>query len=221
MATQKITAWSFSRYMDYLQCPLKAKFKFIDRLKEPDNPAFEKGKRIHKLAEDFAKGTIKTLPADLKLLKAPFTALRKEKPHVELQWAFDTQWKAVEWFGPTAHFRLVLDAMSYIEKPSPVLRMIDHKTGKEYPYHNDQLSLYALGGFKRYPEVQTISSELWYIDTGKVVEMQFRREEESALEKDWKKRTAKMLKDTSFKPTPNDKCRWCHFRNSNGGPCKF
>ena len=37
--TEKITAWSFSRYNLYQQCPGKAKLMYIDKLKEPTSDA--------------------------------------------------------------------------------------------------------------------------------------------------------------------------------------
>ncbi len=48
---QKITAWSFSRYGDYQKCPLMAKFKAIDKIKEPSNKYLKRGTAIHKEAE--------------------------------------------------------------------------------------------------------------------------------------------------------------------------
>jgi RecB family exonuclease len=66
---KKITSWSFTRYNTYSQCPAKAKFKFIDKLKEPDSPQMQRGTDIHKLAENYVKGEIVRLPKELVLFK--------------------------------------------------------------------------------------------------------------------------------------------------------
>ena len=59
---KQITSWSFSRYSDYKLCPLKARLKHVDKHKEPQNDAMARGQAIHKLAEDYTKGSIARLP---------------------------------------------------------------------------------------------------------------------------------------------------------------
>ena len=91
---KQITAWSFSRYSDYKQCPLKAKLKHIDKITEPKNEAMERGAAIHDLAEKYIKGTISRLPSDLTLFKAEFAKFKKQYKKVingmvvEDTWAF-------------------------------------------------------------------------------------------------------------------------------------
>lgn len=76
--SNKITSWSFSRYSDYKQCPLKAKLKHVDKLKEPPNEAMARGAAIHNIAEKYIKGEGRTLPAELKQFGAEFKMLRKQ-----------------------------------------------------------------------------------------------------------------------------------------------
>ena len=68
-----LTSWSFSRYQDYKSCPAKAKYKHIDKLKEPPSPAMERGAAIHNLCEQYVRGTLAKLPPELKLFKDEFT----------------------------------------------------------------------------------------------------------------------------------------------------
>lgn len=220
MPTKSLPAWSFSRWFVYTSCPAKAKFKFIDKLKEPEGPALAKGNAVHKDAEEYLTGVKRTLPASLKSLEKEFKELKKMKPKCEIQWAFDANWGPTGWFDADAYVRAMADAVG---SPAPgVLRMIDFKTGREYPYHVDQLSLYALSVFKKFLDINQVSAELWYIDTGKVVTMEFSRAEEKDLEKHWKKETAKMMKDVTFEPKPSlDSCKFCHFKKANNGPCKY
>ena len=60
-----ITSWSFSRYSVYILCALKAKFAFVDKIKEPGNDAMARGDAIHKQAEAYLKGTLARLPVEL------------------------------------------------------------------------------------------------------------------------------------------------------------
>ena len=89
-----------------------------------------------------------------------------------------------------------------------------------------QLELYALAAFKRYPHLEEVLPRLVYLDTGDVYPPEddplvFKRSDVPALEKLWAKRIKPMLADKRFLPKPNNKCRWCHFRKENSGPCRF
>lgn len=217
---KRIPAWSFSRWITYTKCPAQAKFKFIDKLKEPDSPAFAKGNAVHKDAELYLKGEKRALPPSLRSLEAEFKALKKLKPMCEVQWGFDSNWAPTGWFDADAWVRVMADAVCSPEKG--VLKIIDFKTGKKYHYHINQLSLYALAAFNKFLDIHKVSAELWYMDTGEIDTIEFHRSEEKSLTVRWKKDTAKMMKDAKFTPTPSaDACKYCHFKKASGGPCKY
>lgn len=216
---QKITAWSYSRYRDYVQCPAKAGYKHVQKLKEPGNAAMERGLQIHKLAEQYAGGQLKALPAELVKFKTAFNRLKKSSPQCEQDWAFNEDWGRVGWFDPDVWLRVKVDAACNI---SPgVYGIIDHKTGKVYDDYDETMELYAMAGFLIFRDAQTIETMLWFLDVGDEVCKTYTRDQLPALQADWKKKTKAMLSDTRFAPKPNNKCQWCHFRKSNGGPCKF
>jgi CRISPR/Cas system-associated exonuclease Cas4 (RecB family) len=238
---QKITAWSYSRWNDYCLCPLKAKYKHVDKIKEPGSAAMDRGSKIHELAEHFVKGIIRAIPAELKIFAEEFKALKKAGATAEQDWAFNRTWEKRGWFDKDVWVRVKVDAFllyakSLIKKgprtnPAGML-VIDYKTGKLNPDHIEQLSLYALAAFKLFKEVEAVDVELWYLDQLKVpgqnpVTKTFLREDERGLQKEWEKRTIPMLSDTKFAPRPNNKCHWCWFRHDNAdypggkGPCKF
>ena len=229
---KKIESWSFTRYSDYSKCPARAKYKIIDKLKEPGSPAMERGNTIHKMAEDYAKGLLKRLPAELGLFKDDFAALKKQKvKYIEEQWTFRKDWSLTEWNDWNgAWLRIKMDA-AYVNTEHNALVIVDHKTGKFRPDKNveyeEQLQLYGLAGLKKFPEVDIVSPRLWYLDEGVVHpnpdtdEITYTRKDEKYLEKLWLGKVKKMLSDTTFKPTPGAACQWCHFRKANGGPCKF
>lgn len=219
-----ITAWSYSRWSVYEECPFKAKCKFVQKLPEPGSDAMERGDRIHKAIEAYLKDGGR-VPPEAKPMAKDLQALRKLKPVVEGELAFDKSWKKVDWFSREAWCRIKMDAL-VPPVDGGTARDIDFKTGKlrEAGEHDDQLMLYGLAGLLVFPTASAATGELWFTDHGKIVQRQegvFPRKDESALKKLWEGRVKKMLTDTRFEPTPSNACRWCHFRRANDGPCKY
>lgn len=220
---QQFTAWSFSRVEMWEGCPAKAKYKHLDKMLETPSKAMEKGKADHLLAEKFSLGKIKKLPKELELFDEEFFALVKLKKHLqtEAQLGLDKNWEPCDWFDPNCWVRIVADCM-YLDPKSGSLVVIDYKTGKIKEEHKEQLSLYAIGAFAEHsPRVKQCRTELWYLSKGEIVEHTFSATDVPQLKAMWEKRAAKMLKDTSFKPTPGDSCRWCPYSNAKEGPCQF
>lgn len=232
MPSYNVTSWSFSRWSDYKKCPAHFKFKHLDKLKEPPNPAMERGSAIHKLAEDYVLGVKKTLPKELSLFKDEFKALKAQKiKFVEENWSFTRDWQLTEWNNwANCWLRVKLD-VAYIHPEHNVIVPIDHKTGKPRDDKNAeyelQLELYGLAALVQQPSVAAASPRLWYLDHGVVYpdpeerEIEFTQKDVPALKKKWETRVKPMFTDKTFKPTPGDACRWCHYRKSNGGPCKY
>lgn len=236
---KQITSWSFSRYNDYRQCPLKAKLKHVDKIAEPGNDAMERGNMIHDLAERYIKGFIPRLPPELVKFKEVFAALKKQYKKrtngmvVEDTWAFTKDWTETQWNDWThCVVRIKLDCA--VHEDEITLRVKDWKTGKFRPEQNEeyveQLELYALAALVLHPHIERVLPELVYLDLGIVYPPEdeplvFTRADIPRLKKLWEKRTKAMLNDKTFAPRPNDKCKWCFYRNSNkaagGGQCKY
>lgn len=227
-----ITSWSFSRLQTYNECPLKARYKFIDKLPEPSSPALERGTALHLLAEYYLRGIRKTVPTELKAISEPLKNLRKCKALAEAEFAFDKDWNPVTWFDKKAWCRVKADSTipPVIDDEATVF-IDDFKSGgrldaqgniefkQDYPL---QLELYGIAGLITYPAADQARSSLIFIDHGKTVETEpVHRKDLPALKKAWEKRIKKMLADQQFKPTPGSACRWCTFRRSNGGPCQY
>lgn len=234
--TALVKSWSFSRWNEYRGCPAKFKYKALDKLPEPPSPAMERGTAIHKLAEDYTNGKLRTLPAELKLFKDEFKALRGQKVKmVEEQWAFKSDWSLTKWNDWSGCWLRVKLDVAYINAEHNALVPIDHKTGKFRDEKNDeyllQLDLYGVAGFAQVPTVDVVSPRLWYIDQGRVFpdpdandaeeEIEYFPKDIKLMRKKWEDRVKPMFMDRTFKPTPGDACRFCHFRKSNGGPCKY
>lgn len=232
---KKITSWSFSRYSDYKQCPAKAKYKHIDKIKEPPNPAMARGAEIHTIAENYIKGVGRSLPSELKLFEVEFKMLRKQFKKsingmvVEDDWAFTKDWGQTVWDDwINCWLRIKLDC-AHLENDG-VMIITDWKTGKFRAEMNEdyieQLELYALAALILHPHIKEVHPHLAYIDQGifypeSSKPLVFTRKDIPNLKKLWEKRTKPMLNDTTFAPRPNDKCKWCFFSASKNGPCKY
>ncbi len=243
---KKITSWSYSRWAVYAECPLKAKYKFIDKLPEPGSPAMERGNVIHKIAEQFVKGETKTaaVPEPLKPFADLFKQLRKEAKkepdrfNVESTWAFRSDWSETtwnDWNGCWLRVKIDAARFSFEEKDCITIDVYDWKTGKFSPQYNVhqymmQQHLYGTSALQRYAgryKYVIVRPHLVFLDAG--VEytggegdpIVYTDEQKKPMVKEWTNRVKPMLNDSTFKATPGNACRFCHFKKSNGGPCKF
>jgi hypothetical protein len=239
---KQITSWSFSRYSDYKQCPLKCKLKHVDRIKEPGSDALNRGAAIHDLAEKYIKGLVKTrvFPVELKLFEALFKMLKaqyKKKINgmvVEDNWAFTKNWTETQWDNwVQCWVRIKLDCAHHQDLETLIIT--DWKTGKFRVEMNEdyveQLELYALAALLLHPHIEKVMPRLVYLDQGTIYpkkpeDVLFTRADITMLKKKWEKRVKAMLSDKIFAPRPNDKCKWCWYGQSGkakGGPglCKY
>lgn len=225
-----VTSWSFSRYQDYLTCPLKFALKHIDRIKEPGNEAMTRGAEIHTTAEYYIKGLIPAkIPEALEKHAVIFRALRKryaKQPDTimaEDMWSFDKDWNESAWDDwNNCVLRIKLDC-AYEEKKGQLI-IVDWKTGKYRSEQNEayleQLELYALAALIRNPEIKEVLPRLVYLDLGITYPavnkpLIFTQADVPRLKALWAKRTVPMMNDKIFAPRPNQFCRWCWFRKEN------
>lgn len=229
-----ITAWSYSRYADYKQCPFRFKLKYIDKLPEPGSPAMARGSEVHKEGENFLKATKpKKLPVSYQHFAEEMEQLRGLSPLVEQQWGFTRDWSPTSWFGGDTWLRVVCDvAVVYDDNTMDV---IDFKTGRKWDTNEEQVELFSAGALCRFPDVELVTTRLWYVDqpADNEVVREYAREpgrkdedgqpvkDLSSIMTDWEKKVVPMFKDKRFAPTPNNRCKWCSFRKDAGGPCKF
>lgn len=237
-ARPQLKSWSYSRYSDWRQCPLKAKLKHIDRIKEPGNEAMERGNRIHKDAEAYIKGAAARLAPELALFKDEFKALRalfKKKANpmvVEDNWAFTNTWTETQWDDWTGCWvRIKLDCAHYTTPAEMVVT--DWKSGQPKPVKNleymEQLELYALSALLMQPHLERVQVRIGWTDVGQMYPEEpqvYTRADLPALKKAWNARVKPMMSDTKFPAKPNNLCRWCFYGQSGkakGGPglCKF
>lgn len=226
--TEPLKSWSFSRYKTWASCPRLARYRFIDKLKEPPAAPLERGDRIHKAAEAFLKGNTEVLDPDLSAFAAEFDLLREKvrsgAVQVEATWAFRKDWTTTrynDWNG--CWLRVKVDAAKAV---GDTMEVYDWKTGKMRAEQQDeyaqQLELYALGAFRAHPHLRRVSPYLVYTDQDYVhAGPTYTWEDEPELRVKWEQRVAPMMEDRDFLPNPGNACRWCHFRRDKGGPCQY
>ncbi len=225
--SKRITQWSYSRWADWDKCPQLAKFKHVDKLKEPENDAMRNGSEVHaELAEYLSLGET---PRNVPVPKSGnrFAELLQQlhalEPIHDQEWGFTKSWRITGWFARDTWFRSKLDVcVVYDDNTADV---VDFKTGKPSDTHAKQAELYAVSVFLRYPNVTSIVVRFWYLDVGSESVYQFNRSELEEMIFAWEKRVEPMLNDEIFAPRPGNHCKWCFFAKSNaangGGQCKF
>jgi PD-(D/E)XK nuclease superfamily len=115
-----------------------------------------------------------------------------------------------------------LDA--YVQVSKTHGRVIDYKSGKVFGNevkHTEQGQLYQLATFLKFPDLETLDVEFWYIDHGPEYDMitSYTREQGTLYFDKYHNRGAAMTDCTDFKPNPNVySCRWCPY---NQNACKF
>jgi len=218
-----VTAWSYSRLNTYEQCPQKFKLTVVLGIREPGSAAMDRGSEIHKAGEVFLKTTGVEVPEAYKLLGEEMVSIRELGAKSELEITFDKDWGVTGWFDKNAWLRIKIDAMVFDAKTNTI-RIIDFKTGKNRGGYEDQLELYAVAALNLYPDVENISAELWFVDSGEIVgtsKGDYVQAMLPDLKKKWETRVLPMFEDSIWPARPNQFCGFCFARKANGGPCEY
>lgn len=213
-------AWSYSRWDTYSTCPLKYKFKFIDKLPTVTNDAMARGDKVHKNITKFLQ-TNGAEPLDGFPHFKPFISelLAFDNKVVEQQWGFTRQWKQTGWFSPDTWVRSIIDVgLLYDDNTAEVL---DWKTGKHRETHEDQLEIFAVSVFARAKTVTNVTARMVYLDAGTQEITEISRSSYDKLVGKWDKNAVKMLDDEALLPRPNETCRFCDWSKSKGGQCRY
>lgn len=227
-----LKSWSFSRLADFEECKHRAYLKYVAKVPEPERPlppgkkehANDRGTRIHQLAEDFVNGKLKneSPPPELSKFDAEFRHMRglfsAGKVSLEGEWGYAHDWAPSDWFA--AWCRIKLDAIVFTEPTKAVV--IDYKTGRRFGNefkHNQQLQLYTAGSFLRFPQLEEIDTELWYLDQDEIASMHFTRPQGLRFKTGFERRGVTATTCTEFPASPNvHVCKWCPY--SETGDCK-
>lgn len=220
--------WSISMLHVYETCALYYKNKYVLRIPEPERPlpkgktehANDRGSRIHTGCEEYVRGENAELVQEAEDFTEDIDQLRdmyaQGSVMLEHDWCFDADWMPCS--RDERDKIMIVDFAAWIV-PGEWLLIGDYKTGRPYPVkHMDQMQMYALGGFRRYPDVKQITTELWYLDQGDINSTTFKPRAAGAIQNTLDKRVARMRSDQEFKPASHQyACRYCPYK----GDCEF
>jgi CRISPR/Cas system-associated exonuclease Cas4 (RecB family) len=227
-----ITSWSHSKLGDFEKCRFLAWLKHDQKIPEPERPlpagktehANDRGTRIHTAAELFVNGKAKTQIPEMKKFAAEFEHLRhlytKGLVSLEGEWAVDEAWEPTDW--RTGWHRSKVDAIVLPTDDQAIV--IDYKSGKRYGNevkHAEQTQLYALNAVLRYPKLEVVTTELWYLDVDELTHATFTRSQILRFKANFDRRGRALTTCTEFPPNPNVySCAYCQYGPWNGGQCQ-
>lgn len=228
-----IKQWSYSKLTIFEQCKLRAKLQYIDKIPEPERPlppgktehANDRGTRIHEAAEFFVKENIK-LASELTHFKDELEHLRtlykKGMVSLEGEWAHNKDWDPVAWNSADAWLRLKLDAFIRVSSTQGVV--VDYKTGRMFGNeikHGEQGQLYMASAFVRFPELQEITVEFWYLDQNDIISATYTRAQSEHFLRKFTQRGDLITSCTEFPANPNIfACKWCPYGPKGTGHCE-
>ena len=224
--------WSHSSLQQFQECPYRLFLRRVKRIKEPSGEAAERGTKIHDQCEQYVQGLRDTLPEGKKtdqfenrfnLLKDMF---RKGMVQLEEDWGFDIDWTPLVDDG-ALYKDDKLWAMTkldvFIRDSETSATVLDYKTGRKFGNevkHGSQAYTYAVSAFMKYPELEFVKAEFWYLDQGQTLERKWTRAEAMLLLNRLTERAIKMTSATKFPARPSESaCKWCHYAKS--GDCEY
>lgn len=236
---KQISAWSNSRLDTFETCNLRAKLAYIDKVQEVPRPpppngkehANDRGSRLHTRAENFINGDEDKFCIELSNFKPELYKLREMKAKdptsviCEGGWAFNKDWVPVPYkredytswkaFKESIWARIIIDILVFKSPTEAVV--IDLKSGKRFGNeikHAKQVQLYQLAAFLRYPQLEKITTELWYLDQDELPPPQvFTRKQGLRFFPRINARALEMTTATIFEASPSEhRCKFCPYQ---------
>jgi RecB family exonuclease len=222
----KLKSWSHSRLTTFEGCKLRAKLSYIDRIPEPERPlpagktehANDRGTRLHDAAEKYIRGGVELQPELAKHFEPEYVKARElflaGQATMEGDWAFTKDWEPTAWMSSDAWLRMKLDLCIHLSDREAV--SIDYKSGKRFGNelkHAEQMQIYTIGTFRKYPKLQKVTTELWYLDQNELATMTYTREQGLRYIKNYERRGSLLTDCEEFPANPNQfTCRWCPYK---------
>jgi len=223
-----VPTWSFSRLMQYENCPYSVYLKSVMKCPDPSGIAAERGSLVHEAIENYIQCETDSLAPILPGMKAinlePFapliTQLRESWQagwvEVEGDWGFTRDWEQTGFGAEDVWARMKLDALDFEGAlPETATSAVAHdwKTGRKFGNelkHNQQGMTYAIGAFMRYPNLEFVQTQFTYFDERGVLTNKYTRARAMLLKPMIDKRANRMTTATTFPPKPSlQACRFC------------
>lgn len=126
------------------------------------------------------------------------------------------------WVWEACWHRSKLDAMVRTSPTTAIV--IDYKTGRLFGNeikHGQQLQLYTVDALLLHPELEEVTTELWYLDQNEITSRTFTREHGLKFKNTFERRGTALTTAKSFPPAKNIyACQWCQYGPWNGGQCE-
>lgn len=215
-------SWSLSSLGTYEKCAASYKYRYIDKIPTTSqSAAASRGTDVHAKIEMFLTGELKELPSELNFYTQYLNNLKTQTIYPEHKIALTNQWEPTTWDADNRWYKGILDLKVIAGPEATEATVIDWKTGKIYPDHEDQKSIYSIAVSAEHPSVLRVRAIHVYVDLGKSRETTFDRQQLLQLRPAWDSRVLRMEKEEEYLPNPSFKCRFCPYSNEKGGPCRF
>lgn len=224
-------ALSWSRLSDYLQCPRKFKFKYIDKLTnftaQSDSPHLIRGSNVHKALENYlisvneGKNPGESSLPEVEQTKPLIQSFRQNFTSVvpEQQISIDKDWKQVEWFSKQSYYRAIFDLIALA--PTAVV-IGDYKTGKFKDYSADepgQLELSAAIALNMWSHIPQVDTMYIYVDHKKTIKRSFtQKDDKERLTNHFIKIHQVVNAEQNWDPKKN---QFCHFCEATKLQCQY
>jgi len=228
----KPLSWSFSKLADFARCKLAFKLKHLDKIPEPERAlrpgqlehANDRGSRIHDNIETYIRGDHDALCSEAEKHFGMYIDLLRilhadGLVEMEGEWAFTQEWESTGW--DDGWVRMKLDLLVRLSDTQAVVA--DWKSGRHFGNevsHGNQLNLYAMSTFLRYPKLEELWVADYYVDHGVVTERRFTRDQGLRFKAGFHKQGMTLTSCTTFPANPNKySCQWCLYGPAHSGDC--
>lgn len=221
MITEQVTMpLSFTAIKSFENCPHRFyKERVLKLYPFEQSPAARRGDIIHKEFENYIKdGTPLTDPDpadETKGLAKPYEewvrtfAEQQGVKHVEFKMAMNWQAQKVGYFrGKDIWIRGQFDLL--VDQGEHAV-MIDYKTGKSKNADIAQLELMSLMTFIHFPNIQTITGALVFIDEKKVVKDRYSRDKMEQYRERWLNRSIPIVQALTTRKFPMKQSGLCGY----------
>lgn len=129
----------------------------------------------------------------------------------EVQYAFDREFKQVDWFSKQTWFRLKVDVIEKTGDDSVLIT--DYKTSWKAEGDDFQFDVYAWAIMHLFPPCQSVSAKLHFLRSGieKPTKQPYARDDLENLDKKILGLMKRIEAEKAFAPTPGAGCEYCEF----------
>ena len=209
----------------YDQCPSAFQRRYLLREatspREP-HPNAARGSEIH---ADFERYLLEggDLPGNgMSAWHSLLIKLRAAGATAEREFAFTKDWEICEFDADEAVIRGKIDAEYWSGDSAQMVDVYEWKTGKNYPEHVHQRSLYGLAGLLIYPDAPGVRIHMPYLDrpNERPTVQEFMQGQINSLKWIYERKINKVQPPQEYPMRQSWKCRFCDYsKKVNNGKC--